>query len=84
MSEKAKEFGIVVFFKENEEGVYDCIGQTIPLKFLTALDVYANTPNPASQLVEGDTIDEVTSEATAMVNKMKDHEYVEKYVYPYL
>ena len=54
------------------------------MKFLTALDVYANTPNPASQLVEGDTIDEVTSEATAMINKMKDHEYVEKYVYPYL
>lgn len=83
-NDKPKALGIVIFFERNEEGTFTKTGQTQPMRYLNALDVYANTPNPASQLVGGDTPEEVTAEATLMVENMKNQEYVEIYVDPYL
>jgi hypothetical protein len=81
---KPQALGVVIFFRRNENGTFDRIGQTPPMKYFTALEVYANTPNPASQLVGGDTDEEVNREADIMIENMKKPEYVEEYVDPYL
>ena len=77
-------YGIVVFFGRNENGTFDKLGQTQLLSYFTALNVYANTPNPASQLVGGSTLEEANNNVDDIVNKMKDKSYVEEYVDPYL
>ena len=84
MNEDCKDLGIVVFFERNDNDVFDCVGQTQPMRFFTALEVYANTPNPASQLVDGNTVEEVTAEANKIIEQMKDPKYVQEYVDPYL
>ena len=83
-SYKPKALGIVIFFNRNESGTYSEIARTPPFGYLKALEVYANTPNPASQLVGGDTLKEVMSEANEMVKKMLDKDYVAEYVDPYV
>ena len=81
---KQNKLGIVVFFKRNQNGTYDSMGQTKPLRYFTALEVYANTPNPASQLVEGFSVEDVLNSAKEIVQKMACRDYVEEYVDPYL
>ena len=81
---KAKPFGVVIFFERNKDGAFDSVGQTLPLRYIDALDVYANTPNPASQLVGGDTKEEAMEQAREMVKKMHNLDYVQEYVDPYL
>lgn len=84
MEYKAKALGIVIFFERNAEGTFDRTGQTPPMGYFGALQVYANTPNPASQLVGGDTAGEVIEQADIMVKKMHNLDYVQEYVDPYL
>ena len=81
---KEKPFGVVIFFERNKEGTFDSVGQTQPLRYIDALNVYANTPNPASQLVGGDTEEEAIEEVKEMVKKMHNLDYVQEYVHPYL
>ena len=81
---KAKPFGVVIFFERNKEGTFDSVRQTQPLRYFDALNVYANTPNPASQLVGGDTKEEAMKQANEMVKKMHNLDYVQEYVDPYL
>lgn len=81
---RAKQFGVVIFFGRNKEGTFDSLGQTPPLRYIDALNVYANTPNPASQLVGGDTKEEAMAEAKIIVEKMHCLDYVQEYVDPYL
>ena len=81
---KAKPFGVVIFFERNNDGTFDSVGQTLPLRYMDALNVYANTPNPASQLVGGDTKEEAIEQAKEMVKKMHNLDYVQEYVDPYL
>ena len=80
---KPQSLGVVIFFERDGE-VYKRIGQTPPLRYPVALDVYANTPNPASQLVGGETAEEINVEVTKMVENMSNKEYVEEYVDPYI
>lgn len=84
MEHKSKTFGVVIFFNRNKEGTFDRVGQTTPMKYFSALQVYANTPNPASQLVGGDTKEEAMEHASEMVKKMHNLDYVQEYVDPYL
>lgn len=79
-----KQLGIVIFFERNKNGTFDPAGKTQPLSSFTALQIYANTPNPASQLVYGETPEEAEEEARKMIENMKKPEYVEEYVDPYL
>ena len=81
---EGKKFGRVLFFERNSLGTFDCVGSSSVLPFGTALDVYANTPNPASQLVEGNDVETIINESKKMVENMKDQDYVEHYVDPYL
>ena len=77
-------FGAVVFFERNESGAFDKIGRTYVMGHFDALNVYANTPNPASQLVDGDTPDEVEKGVENIIKMMACPKYAEEYVDPYL
>lgn len=52
-------YGQVVFYEivQNPKGLNE-IGRSRVLPFSDAIEVYANVPNPASQLLEFDTQDE--------------------------
>lgn len=82
--EKPSKLGMVLFFLRDDKGTFKNVGRTEILPFKTALDVYANVPNPASQLIEGDDHETITTKADEMVKNMKDKAYVEEYVDPYL
>ena len=82
--DRRHKYGVVVFFGRNENGTFDKLGQSQPLPYFNALNVYANTQNPASQLVGGETPEEANNKVNDIVNKMKDKSYVEEYVDPYL
>ena len=49
-----------------------------------ALNAYANTPNPASQLVDGATPEELLNEMATMLNNFSDEKWLETELYPYL
>lgn len=76
--------GAVVFFEELPNGTYKKTGATPPLPYFEALTAYAEIPNPASQLVGGNTEKEVKEAITDIVGKMADIDWVEEYLTPYL
>lgn len=88
-----KVFCVMQFFKESEIGagyIDDSIDQYVntynayfhsgPL----ALDYYANTPCPASQLIDAETIEDLVKQRNEMLINMNTPEYLEEHVYPYL
>lgn len=81
---KTVKYGKVVFFNENEKGTFSKISQTILLPFRVALDIYAETPNPASQLVEGDNENEIDNKIETLLKNMDDREWLEENLLPYL
>lgn len=50
----------------------------------SALNAYANTPCPASQLVEGETPEELEKAMLDMVQNYKDNKWLEENLYPYM
>jgi len=81
----ANRLSMVMFFNRNEQGTFDCVGRTKIIKQpFIALEIYANTPNPASQLIEGETEEELLKAADKMEDDMHDLEYLAKNVEPYL
>jgi hypothetical protein len=51
---------------------------------INALEAYANTPNPASQLVEGTTPEELKNEIEKMLVNYSDEKWLEENLYPFL
>ena len=49
-----------------------------------ALHYYANTPNPASQLVSGETKEELEVEIKQMQENSKNKEWIDNCLYPYM
>ena len=49
-----------------------------------ALHYYANTPNPASQLVSGETKEELEVEIKQMQDNFKNKEWLDNCLYPYM
>jgi len=49
-----------------------------------ALNCYANTPCPASQLIEADSKEELKAKQAEMVKNFQNKEWLEKNLYPYL
>lgn len=78
-----KTYGRVVFFTP-KGNVYETCGQTRVLKSFDALNVYANTPNPASQLVYGNSEQEIEEETQKIITNMANEDYVAEYVKPYI
>lgn len=74
----------VLFFERNQEGTFTLSNQTEVLTSFEALQVYANTKNPASQLVGADDITSLVVKVGKVIDNMSNLEYVEKSVNPYL
>lgn len=49
-----------------------------------ALHYYANTPNPASQLVSGETKEELEVEIKQMQDNYKNKDWLDNCLYPYM
>lgn len=49
-----------------------------------ALDCYANTPCPASQLIEADTLEELKKKQKEMVKNFQNPKWLEEVLYPCL
>lgn len=49
-----------------------------------ALEAYANTPCPASQLIDARDKDELLIKMNDMLNHFKDNKWLEENLYPYL
>lgn len=85
-----KKFFALLLFDENEFFTYNNNDNFIfsGVRYFTdakmALDAYANTPCPASQLVDGETQDELYQNIIQMINNMKDESWKKINLYPYL
>ena len=51
---------------------------------LEALEAYANIPNPASQLIDGESPEELAQEMEDMLHNFDDEKWLEENLYPYL
>lgn len=87
---KQKYYAVVLYETEKNMHVSDndrkfiCIGTTILKDGAAALNIYANTPNPASQLIEGETYDDLVKNIEQMNKNYQDEEWLNKFLFPYL
>lgn len=83
-------YALMLFYTELELGI-----SQIPNKWLNygnryyengaqALEAYANTPCPASQLIDARDKDELLIKMNDMLNHFKDNKWLEENLYPYL
>ena len=81
---------LMLFQTEMELGIsttpnrWECINLLYFTNGQRALDAYANIPNPASQLVDGLSEEELTLEAMKVYHGMKDKKWLDENLYPYL
>lgn len=71
--------GIVVFYSaiRYNKSIIE-VGRTPILPFPMALDVYAETPNPASQLLQFDTEEERVRKEAELQANVKDPKWLEQ------
>lgn len=87
---KGKHFMLMLFETELELGIsntpnrWECCGYRYFSNGVEALNAYANTPNPASQLVDAMTKKELIANCLKMNEDMKDLNWLNKNLYPYL
>jgi hypothetical protein len=60
--------GQVYFYNTTPENTLSFIAKTKVLPYIDALNIYAETPNPASQLIKGENEEELAKER-AILNK---------------
>jgi len=71
-------FGIVIFYDPNyTTQTIKEIGRTPVLDYMDALNIYAETPNPASQMVKGETEEELQLELTKLEQYVKNPYWLE-------
>lgn len=74
-----KQFGQVIFYSANRANMTITeIGRTPVLPFSTAIDIYAETPNPASQILEWTTEEERISAYQELNKNIHDKEWLEQ------
>ncbi len=78
--EKDKQlYGVVVFYEPNyQEKTVKEIGRTSVLPYSDAMYVYAETANPASQIVKGETEEEIAEELKKLEALTKDAKWLEE------
>ena len=88
--EGKKFWALMLFFTELELGVSNSPNKWVNVsnRFykdgVSALNAYANTPCPASQLVDAKTKEELLQGMKDMVQNFKDEKWLEENLYPYL
>lgn len=87
---KNKYWALMLFNTELELGISNSPGKWVNTgnafykDGLSALNAYANTPNPASQLVDAETPEKLEQTMLEMVEHFKDEKWLEENLYPYL
>lgn len=75
----------VLFFEENSDKTFDLTGESpIYSDSYVAMNTYAETPNPASQLIEASSMTELEVSRMQMIKNMSDKKYLDEFVFPYL
>jgi len=81
---KGKKFFALLLFYDDEVFNYQLHDTRFYTDGAIALQDYANTPCPASQLIDADSIEELHNKVLDMINNMNDEEWKEINLYPYL
>ena len=85
-----KHFLLMLFKTEIDLGIsnspnrWECIGTRYFTNGMLALEAYANTPNPASQLIDAKTKEGLKLSALETIQDMKDEKWLNENLYPYL
>lgn len=85
-----KIFAVMLFNTEIELGISNTPNKWVNTKNYkfndgtSALDFYANTPNPASQLIDATSEEELESKMNDMIHNFQNENWLEENLYPYL
>lgn len=85
-----KIFAVMLFNTEFELGISNTPNKWVNVKNYkfndgqSALDFYTNTPNPASQLIDATSEEELESKMNDMLQNYNDQKWLEENLYPYL
>ena len=85
-----KHFLLMLFETEIDLGIsnnpnrWECIRTRYFTNGMLALEAYANTPNPASQLIDAKTKEGLKLSALETIQDMKDEKWLNENLYPYL
>ena len=85
-----KHFLLMLFETEIDLGIsnnpnrWECIRTRYFTNGTRALEAYANTPNPASQLIDAKTKEGLKLSALETIQDMKDEKWLNENLYPYL
>lgn len=87
---KKQYWALMLFNTEMELGISNTPGRWVNTgnafytNGVSALNAYANTPNPASQLIDASTIEELENKMEEMLQNFKDDKWLENNLYPYM
>ena len=85
-----KYFGLMLFYSELDLGISQNPHKWVHVRTLMyptgfeALEAYANTPCPASQLIRAVSMDDFRLQEEKMRANFKDEQWLETELYPYL
>ena len=85
---KNKYWALMLFNTELELGISNAPGKWVNTAnvFFTngiaALNAYSNTPNPASQLIDARTVEELEIKMEEMLQNFKNEKWLENNLYP--
>lgn len=89
--ENKKKYFAVLFFnteleigKSNNPNKWVCTGIKKFTDGAQALYVYANTPNPASQLIDAYSQEELNNKIQEMFDNYNNQKWLNEHLYPYL
>lgn len=85
-----KRWALMLFFTEMEMGISNKPNKWVNVRNIfydsgfQAIEAYSNTKCPASQLVDGETPEELENAMLEMIEHYKDEKWLEENLYPYL
>lgn len=90
LPDKKKYYAVMFFNTELELGISNTPNKWLNTGLLVfddglrALETYSNIPNPASQLIDATTIEELNTKCIDMLHNFQNNEWLENNLYPYL
>ena len=87
---KKKFYAVMLFCTAMEMGISNIPNKWINVRTIkfdngtAALEAYANIPNPASQLIDAESEEELNKEIEIMKNNYQNEKWLEENLYPYL
>lgn len=90
LKDRKRHWALMLFYTEMELGISNMpnkwvnVSNRIYDRGIDALEAYSNTKCPASQLVDGDTPEELEQAMLSMIEHYKDEKWLEENLYPYM